>query len=477
MKNILYRIFGLALISIILLSCEKKEIQNNSELRWHGLNVQEKNELIASYAYLLAKSLKDNELRGIIKREAELMFDGDYDILSDKLESIVLKNKGISVKEFMFKTSKKEITNDGEDLSELIKKVHPNLQVSVPVHCANWDTKTYVPKVAYLPCNYDEQKADKIIAYDHKGNLHTFSPDIEPSRPVIVVSRSERVTSQGHLRYNNNWETADLSQNTFNKHHKNTSKSEKNIQSYPSCLHVKHGNAYSVILQWQDIENELSYEIWRMLQGDSQFLKLATTNKNENIYIDKKMQAGIKAWYKVRSINPSGYSSWSPIMSITPSERNYNEFLKIKRMKFSASALKAVEKWPSGAPEIRLRIVKGAFDKAITVSTISILEPARRSDINNQWWNKKVNIFPWLTDLYGPVLTFDWREEDPVDNVDFTIAGFYEDKTDNGTMKIGGSIEFKDNSGADHIGTTTVVWWQEKDHIYELSGFQWQFTD
>jgi hypothetical protein len=43
-------------------------------------------------------------------------------------------------------------------------------------------------------------------------------------------------------------------------------------------------------------------------------------------------------------------------------------------------------------------------------------------------------------------------------------------------LKAGGEVSFTaDGNGS--IGNTSVLWWQDKDQVYDLSGFEWQFVD
>lgn len=139
------------------------------------------------------------------------------------------------------------------------------------------------------------------------------------------------------------------------------------------------------------------------------------------------------------------------------------------------SATKAVEKWASGAPEIRLRVVYGDSDSATTVFTSGILEPAKRGDINGSWWNKSVDITNWRTNAIGTVLTFDWREEDWDDDVTFTIPASFEVKIREWKINAGGSVQFSGDEGGDIIGNKLVYHWDEANKTYDISGFKWEF--
>ncbi len=87
----------------------------------------------------------------------------------------------------------------GNDFLEKLKQAIPNLQVAVPIHCSEWDTKNYIPLVAFLPFDYNEENTESVIAYDAQGNTHILDVNIEPDVPVIVVGRSERVDENGNL--------------------------------------------------------------------------------------------------------------------------------------------------------------------------------------------------------------------------------------------------------------------------------------
>jgi hypothetical protein len=473
MKNL--KLFLCFIVILMMAACSKDEILPEQAIvqpeSVADSVITLKNKLLNDYAMVLAKAIGQKELRTIIRNKAVQKFDGDFDVLVGSLEREQLLDSDCSVKELMVKMQQGDpfLRSIGErspesDLST-ITTIIPNVQVSVPILCEEWDPSTFVPLVAVLPYDYKEQPGNKITAYDAEGKAYLLDADEEPGFPVLVVGRSERVDEQGYL------DTASFCQRIPALP---SLRSMNEVQEYPEKLILSHGMAKSLLLEWTDVANETGYEVWRM--SGTTFQKVVQMEANDNNYVDVNLTANQKYWYKVRATTADGYSSWSPIMATTASNRSDNEWLKIKRMKFSSSALKAVEGWISGAPEIRLRVVQGCVGGATNVFTSGMLEPNNRSDINDTWWNKEVAIFAWSTSVYGTVLTFDWREEDWLEHVDFSLTGSYEDKESGGTVKVGGSILIKKDSGGDVIGNTSVMWWQEKSQIYDLSGFQWQFT-
>lgn len=468
MKKIL-----IAAVSIVLLaSCTNDDLDVTPIQNAEKYSVEQKTELISSYAQMLAAAIGDPEVRKIIKSEAQLKFDGDYDILTETLHNIELKENQSTVQKLL--ASSCVMTRAGEggftgDLDALIKEIQtqfPNLQVSVPVHCDEWDTENYIPLVAFLPYDYDDQVATEIEAFDTNGNSYILSLEEDPEQPVIVVSISERVDRNG------NFKGGDASYVNFEDVEVFTTRS---APSTPSDINLFHAGAETLELGWADSSNETGYIVYRKSESGTTYSVIANLPANQNYYIDSNVVAGVKYSYKVRAINNDGESGYSTTISTFASARNDGESLKIKRMYFTKSALKAVEKWASGAPEIRLRVVYGDKDSATTVFTSGILEPKKRGDINGSWWNKSVDITNWCTNVIGTVLTFDWREEDWDDDVTFTIQASYEQKGENWSIQAGGSVQFSGDDGGDIIGNTLVHYWDEANKTYDISGFKWEF--
>ena len=468
MKKIL-----VAAISIVLLaSCTKDDVESHSIQSVKEYSVEQKTDLISSYAQMLAASMGNPEIRNIIKSEAQLKFDGDYDILVNTLHSVELEKHNVTIKKMLANSCVETRANEGgfsEDLETLIEEIQtqfPNLQVSVPVHCDEWDTENYTPLVAFLPYDYDDQVATEIEAFDTNGNSYMLSLDEDPEQPVIVVSISERVDRDGSFKGGDasyvNFEDVDVV-------------TTRTSPTTPSDINLFHAGAEILELGWADLSNETGYVVYRKSEGESTYSVIANLPANQNYYIDSNVVAGVKYRYKVRAINNDGESGYSTTISTIASARNDGESLKVKRMYFTKSALKAVEKWASGAPEIRLRVVYGDKDSATTVFTSGILEPAKRGDINGSWWNKSVDITNWCTNVIGTVLTFDWREEDWDDDVTFTIQASYEQKDKNWSIQAGGSVQFSGDEGGDIIGNKLVYYWDEANKTYDISGFKWEF--
>lgn len=391
--------------------------------------------------------------------------------MTSRFEELTVKNGSIKIRDILSnnlrmttgKSNVKSINKQNIDSFFLkVKEMFPNLQISVPVLCENWDTENFIPLVAFIPVDYDEKTHKEVTAYDINGKEYILSTLEEPNYPVIVVGISERVDINGNM-----YDYSETVTQTQDKY--------KIIPGTPASISLRHGIANTLILEWSDVLDDNGYEIWRM-SNNSNFVLIATTTINDNNYLDANLVGGTKYWYKVRSINNDGYSAWSQIITTTASPRNEGELLKIQRMKFTTNALQAVESWISGAPELRLRVVKGSESGASFVFTSGMIEPNHRDDIRDKWWYFNVTVCDWYTSVFGTVLNFDWREEDSKFIYEFNVTGSYEDKKDNGSIKAGGSLNIKSNPGADCVGNTTVFWWDPRNKIYDITGFNWDFV-
>lgn len=486
MKNTAFIIFALFLT---IISCTKEEHLETAELnQTQDRALLEKNKLIKDYASLLASSIENENLRSAIKQEAQQKFDGDYDILVTTLEEKVLPNEAISVKELLttpnpssFRSGNGSTPEKDQALLDKVKATFPNLQVAVPVHCDDWDTKNYTPLVAFLPLDYNEATTQFITAFDNDGNEHRLSIDEMPENPVIVVSISERVDEHGQMY-------SDLRPVIMTEDNSTAAPSGAPRSSSPNPIitisapkkpknfKLYHGVANSLVLQWDDVANETGYEIWRMKSGETAFQLVGTTLVNDNHYIDNGLTTRVSVKYRVRAVNRFGNSPWSNIMGSKPSERNDGDALTVKRMKFfTANDLKAVEKWPNGAPELRLRVVEGSSSGASVVYISSQLKPDSRNDIKATWWSRDIPVnTSWDTENEGTVYTFSWQEEDVIKNLTFAIHAKYEYKKEGHSIEAGGSLNFQTSPNGD-LGQLDVKWWDDEDQIYSTGGFAWQF--
>jgi hypothetical protein len=162
-------------------------------------------EVFEEFALILSESLDNNDIVDYIYKESSKKFDGDYDILlaKDFSENNPAKSKDgkkINLKTLLSANLVSKNTGSKEKVldsyfDELLEK-YPTLQISVPN--LNTDSSNKLkkgqrrepPLVAYA---YNDEKS--ITAFDEFGNSQKLTNDNVPERPVIVISKSERVVT------------------------------------------------------------------------------------------------------------------------------------------------------------------------------------------------------------------------------------------------------------------------------------------
>jgi len=149
-------------------------------------------------AISLAKALKDKEIRKIIKDEAMLQFDGDYDVLYTTLKDKKL-NKGTNIDDLLFENFQSQ-TKGTRSSFEKTKENIKDLQFSVPVNCEKWNVEEQMPLVTYIPKNFDEKTTKYVRAFDSEGKVYLLSTQEEPEVPVVVIGTCERMEKEINLK-------------------------------------------------------------------------------------------------------------------------------------------------------------------------------------------------------------------------------------------------------------------------------------
>ena len=190
---------------MFLTSCDKTELVAPNENEGLEKSAEEivltqndaDRELLAK---IVAKALAEEDFRTIIKSEAMLMFDGDYDVLYNKVGK-KQNAKGNSIESYLLNTyNQMKGKNASQSEFEKLVSFIPDFQISVPVNCEEWDTKNYTPLVTYIPANLDEATAKTTRAFDSNGKLHILSLEKEPEMPVVVIGSCERVDEKGEVK-------------------------------------------------------------------------------------------------------------------------------------------------------------------------------------------------------------------------------------------------------------------------------------
>ncbi len=161
-------------------------------------------------AQMLAGSMDIAEVRQFVKAEASKQFDGDYDILFDKMKNKELEISQANARGNPLRQSfidvlagtpkgKRYYASTGElqAFIDSLQVLYPLIQVSIPQlehdSAENWNIETHEPLVAFVPSEHDETTTQFITAYDSKGKSYQLDAQNEPDRLVIVVSENERL--------------------------------------------------------------------------------------------------------------------------------------------------------------------------------------------------------------------------------------------------------------------------------------------
>ncbi len=217
MKKI-YCFFVVVFIGIFFFtSCQKDDLKNasltHSELSGSDLSnlyslqadKSDYDKNIRKFAKAFAKAMTNEDLRKLVKEEALLKVDGDYNIIWKDFKQKKLNSKGIETDLLeVIADNSEDIVGKKADIKEKKEEIekfgssNKMLQISVPVNCEKWDYKSFEPVVVFLTSDYREVQ-EEIEAYNSKGDIIKLNNRIIPEMPVIVVSLSERTDKEGNI--------------------------------------------------------------------------------------------------------------------------------------------------------------------------------------------------------------------------------------------------------------------------------------
>jgi len=208
----LFMMFSLAIgITLFLQSCQKEEEADNLILDPSVLFEQNDfNTDMYQLTKAVGLSLRNSQdFRKLVKHEALLMIDGDYDVRINMIKDREIPappemkkslNGTCTVRDLIesyfpeeFKSSKKVST---VSLLDELAEQYPDLQIAVPVHAEDWDESSYIPTVTFIPAEFDDLTTESVAGIDSGGDLVVLDAVNEPDDPVIVLSISERTIIQ-----------------------------------------------------------------------------------------------------------------------------------------------------------------------------------------------------------------------------------------------------------------------------------------
>ena len=347
---------------------------------------EERNALYASAARNLASGLEDLNVRSFVRERVNEQFDGDYDFLveTSKYEQLPAspgsRTESLTFGDVLFQSEPSASGRTADDLLSMIGELHPLMQVALPELAAgdaeSWDMEQEVPLVAFVPSDYDESNENATItAYDFEGNQYELSGREEPDRLVIVISDNESLIA---------FENPESDPN------------ERSSEDYPS--------SYAACLL-----NLPPYY----------------TNGRYSYYFKKDIYEYCDTSPSSPSNFPSSPGSRSGSRpSSTPAcdrERNNSRDRLLKARFTSKSAIRNVEDWVFGRPEMYVLITTAQNPHGSPV-----FGSQRKWIGKENWYHRKglfrklvidtksinIPIFTWDDDVYGDRMVYTWMEED-----------------------------------------------------------------
>ncbi|MDA3881241.1 MAG: DUF3103 family protein [Prolixibacteraceae bacterium] len=214
-KNQLLVPFMVVLFAAFLVSCEdeivdpkEKQSEKIASDDFYRYSTAQMNDALNELAVVIAKTVENGEFRRVLKREAVKKYNGQYDVpFNYFLDQTVSEMKSTGVN-----TINDLIENDFNNLKSLSENEKdsnfkdtwrkiPNLKISVPVKCDEWDIDDFNPLVAVMKVDNDKDKEEYINAYDSEGDQVMLDAKNEPDFPVIVIGICNRLDESGKVMY------------------------------------------------------------------------------------------------------------------------------------------------------------------------------------------------------------------------------------------------------------------------------------
>lgn len=326
---------------------------------------------------LVAKSVlrminSNNNVSELVERKCNERFDGDYNVLLSSIvkEKIPTRTKssahttfGGMLNSYLVKRKSRN-SNVTNSLEEVMSK-YPLLQIATPMADMESNRKSIdlnkETLVAVLGDDYNE-KQDFITAYDERGESHLLNNREQPNQRVVVISRNERNWVELKESVDKRCEELGLSVNDL-------------IAS--SQLSLINDHTYAV-------------------RGDLHF-----------------------RLYNVRQTTPMPSINTKPKIAKKPVlyDRDKNDFQDVlyKARFVSKGAIREVEPWAKGHPEVYLKVIIKGEDEPVTK------DYTHWAWLTNNWvggikslktYEFNTPIVNWDPVKHGDVMKYVWYESD-----------------------------------------------------------------
>ncbi|MDR1897815.1 MAG: DUF3103 domain-containing protein [Prevotellaceae bacterium] len=435
--------FILFLFVLLATSCNRNndDVQLSSEII---PNYEDKTFLAKEFAKILAFATEDTDMRDFIKQVSLKKFDGDNNFLFVQAEDESLnpqtksgastfKDRLREKSQVITKSSGSEI--DFDKLITSIKTKYPLLQIAVPDvydgSTEDWNTDEYKPLVAFVPEDFDEKTTKSITAFDIDGNEYELDAKNPPENPVIVINENERLVTIPKSKAVDTRLACGVLLETV-------------LFVYIDAIYYNEYQEY-----YDDffaVDARLKSTVQPSSPCANQFIYDGSNNNN------KKYTPDTRSPQRAYNSNP-------------PSVTRDDVITKAKFV--SMDALKQVESWANGAPEVEM-VVTYTLKQNNTYSTQTI-----RKIFTDDGWTKggflgigrsidtkilNVPVLYWDKDNFGNLIKYTFIESDGntwgTDEYTVSYANTY--KEENNTTTVQASAKIKIGDCDDIIGEAVL---------------------
>lgn len=270
---------------------------------------------------------KSKDFRNLIKQEALVQFDGDYDVLLSRImdKPVQVENETGFLRsgeeytvadlldDYYSSTDQTSFRAASSTVSELSQK-YPLLQVSVPVNADKLD-ENIIPTVVFIPDDFQDGIDKWLPGYNPDGGLMMVDAVNLPKEAIIVISENERVYM---------WKPSDpwrpLTPYVSIDLNESETLPDNTVPPAPTDLKASQTSS-GIELNWKEPSetmdcHTIGYYIYRKSYSDIDYILITSNNGILNTnYFDKTTESGKSYSYYVTAYNSLGESSRSNVIS------------------------------------------------------------------------------------------------------------------------------------------------------------------
>ncbi|NOU61599.1 hypothetical protein [Marinifilum caeruleilacunae] len=203
---------ALVLINGLIYSCSNDPFMEKEDQPKIDQSSEPNNDpKVLKLGQIIAKSLKNSNVGNFIQSEAIKKFDGDNNFIlalayNQKIDN---ESKVKSQKKTFIETLSMYIKSENDktktsnfetpSLFKELEQDYPLMQIAIPEIFTESeegiDFARKPPHVVILPIDFDEKTTTTLTAIDNEGNSYQIDANEPPEEPVIVISENERLVA------------------------------------------------------------------------------------------------------------------------------------------------------------------------------------------------------------------------------------------------------------------------------------------